>query len=489
MKYATHRRLFIDEAYVEEKKNVRLVMNPAKTLGPVVLQDRLWRSRNTGYYGQVLEVDGQLRLYTWCGWGDEADFPNEPKWKGVMYGRKRLTQLLTSSDGVHWDTPTLGVVEVAGSLRNNIVNLHTLTGTVLYEPDAPAAERFKCLHAVSEVGMKLSVSPDGIHWRMTDIAPFPIMGDSHNVTYFDPRIGKYVLFFRSYAGDAYKNPQALLEVYGSSKHFSPFARAVARVTFDRFEDIASLSMPARHAIYTDCDDPEGLDIYTNGAVRYPLADDVTLLFPSFYQRFPNPDNLPNEHGVFPGNNGILGTQMAVSRDGETFARIRAPYVTGEPVGGIASASNYFFQGMAFRDDRILQYYWAGNYTHGGFDDYADPKGYHRNAVFVCEQRIDGFCSMDFDYAGGALVTTPFALPEGGLHINVDTNAWGNLTVALLPEGEAPIPLVHARLYDGIKGNYLDFPAATRETLAPYVGRPVRLRFAGRAAKLYAYWFV
>lgn len=488
MRYAKHRRLFIDETYVQEKRGVRLTMNPARTIGPVVLQDRLWRSRNTGYYGQVLEVDGQLRMYTWCGWGSNEDFPDENKWKGVMYGRKRLTQMLTSSDGIHWDTPSLGVVEVAGSKNNNIVDLPTLTGTVLYEPDAPEEERFKCLHAVSNVGMKLSVSPDGIRWRTTDIEPFPIMGDSHNVTYFDPQTDKYALFFRSYAGDAYENPDALYEVHGSSKDIQPFARAVARVSFDRFEDLPGLKLPSKHAIYTDREDPEGLDIYTNGAVRYPLADDVTLLFPSFYQRFPNPDNLPNENGVFPGNNGILGTQVAVSRDGENFTRIRAPYITGDPVGGIASASNYFYQGMAFRDDRILQYYWAGNYTHGGFDDYAEPKGYHRNAVFACEQRMDGFFSMDFDYTGGELVTTAFTLPEGGLHINVDTNVWGNLTVELLAEGEAPISLVHERLYDGIKGNYLDYTAATAGTLAPYVGRPVRLRFAGRAAKLYAYWF-
>ena len=460
-------------------------MNPPTPLGPVVMQDRLWRSRMCGYYGQVLEKDGLLYLWTNCGWGDAADFPNAAPGKGLLYGKERYVQLLMSRDGLHWESPELHRIACGGSTANNLLFTDSMEGTFLYEAHAPEQERWKyvaTLHGENTRGIGVRMSADGLHWQPYKPWVFPVFGDSQNVCYYDEVLGRYALYFRSFTGRP-----------GTPEHGQCFAwsgeghreRSVARVTFSSWEELGDLALPTRNVIEPDENDPEGMDIYTNAAVRYPLAKDVTLAFPSIYRKFavtPEPYLGP---GVLPHNNGILGTQLAVSRNGEHFERIRAPYMSGDPVGGIASASNYFHVGMIITGDSILQYYWGGNHTHGGDARYADPPRWHRNAVFAARQRIDGFCSMDFDPSGGMLLTEAFPLPEGALHLNVNTFAWGDLSVSLLDEQGQALPVQESTAWIG---NYTDVTVLPASALSAHVGRPVRLRFEGRSAKLYSYWF-
>ena len=112
-----------------------------------------------------------------------------------------------SGDGLHWETPRLGLIDYDGSMENNLcIGLDQGGGSVLLDPHDPdPARRYKLMHkrpwkAGMEGRVTISFSPDGIHWTphfddwRRSIRPHS--NDGVNITLYDPRLGKYVLFCR-----------------------------------------------------------------------------------------------------------------------------------------------------------------------------------------------------------------------------------------------------------------------------------------------------
>ena len=99
----------------------------------------------------VFFIDGEYRM--WYMGGDD-----ERRRRGGLYA--------VSKDGFHWDRPDLGLVEVNGSKKNNLVE-GPCSGWVLYDPDDPDPDRrFKSIVGSDAAAMRMttSFSPDGLHW-------------------------------------------------------------------------------------------------------------------------------------------------------------------------------------------------------------------------------------------------------------------------------------------------------------------------------------
>lgn len=134
-------------------------MNPYK--GHLVAMERGAADAPDGeavkYYGSVCEVDGELRLW-YLG-------------HGTLDGRRSPARVCyaTSSDGVTWTKPDLGLVEFAGSRHNNIVAFETerepTSCSVLHDPDDPdPSRRFKMINEAHPYYIMAAFSPDGLHW-------------------------------------------------------------------------------------------------------------------------------------------------------------------------------------------------------------------------------------------------------------------------------------------------------------------------------------
>ncbi|MDF2722860.1 MAG: hypothetical protein K0Q59_2535 [Paenibacillus sp.] len=488
----SNRMLFIDDSLIEQRMDIVLTPNAPQKRGPVVLQDRPWRSKLAGYYGTVIADGGLYKMWTNCGEGDTTLDGTEQGY-GINYGKRRYMQLLISVDGVHWESPSLGVVDFRGSTDNNLVMSNSnMEGTVFLDPQAADSEKFKFLthNPWPSYGLHLFSSADGIRWSMHDERLLSYLFDSQTVVFWDASIGKYVCYLRGWDSLAAPAPGG----GGQSSHRR--ARTVVRVEVERLEELRQLQrledLTSEKPVYfvdrlpavLRCDelDPPNTDIYTNAVVKYPLADDVYLAFPAVYSKFP----ASRDHR----NDGMLEVQMAVSRDGKDWNRIRQPYFRSGPVGEIDSASTYMFAGMIAKETEIYQYYWGSQYTHGGRDLFARWNETNMNAIHLVSQRIDGFVSADAPYSGGMLVTKPFRFTGGQLIINIDTSATGTADVALLDEAGREIEGYELESCDTIKGNFINRVVSWQGNadVSRVQGQPVKLRFTMRNAKLYSFRF-
>jgi len=112
------------------------------------------------YYGTVRRVGDELWMW-YLGQGDQ-----DREWHERVCFAK-------SKDGYHWEKPELGLVEYAGSTKNNLVDLmggehHVQACVVLYDPDDPDSKhRFKMAFESRKYHNKLAVaySEDGLRWK------------------------------------------------------------------------------------------------------------------------------------------------------------------------------------------------------------------------------------------------------------------------------------------------------------------------------------
>jgi hypothetical protein len=129
--------------------------NMVVPLGPPDAPD----SKGIIYYGTVCEIDGELWMW-YLGLGDHEKT------------RHYRVCLAKSKDGRNWEKPSLGLLEYAGTKRNNLVDLDSgsfsAAGCVVYHDpdDLDPARRFKMVFTGKYKGLLFGVaySADGIRW-------------------------------------------------------------------------------------------------------------------------------------------------------------------------------------------------------------------------------------------------------------------------------------------------------------------------------------
>jgi hypothetical protein len=104
-----------------------------------------------------------------------------------------------------------------------------------------------------------------------------------------------------------------------------------------------------------------------------------------------------------------------------------------------------------------------------------------------EIRKDGFACIMADSERKEVVTKPFVFEGSDLHLNFSTSAFGHIYVDLLDEeGNA----IDGKTSFEIFGNSTDRRISFEDgsSVKEYEGRPIRLRFRMRMAKLFSMWF-
>jgi hypothetical protein len=120
-------------------------------------------SERIDYYGTVIKIGDKLHMWY------RGSSTTRPQYFRVCYA--------TSDDGIHWEKPSLGLVELNGNKNNNLVDLDmgsTIGICVLYDPDDPNPDRRFKIFCESDVPKNyghVAFSPDGLHWKPSPLNP------------------------------------------------------------------------------------------------------------------------------------------------------------------------------------------------------------------------------------------------------------------------------------------------------------------------------
>ena len=433
---------------------------------PLVTADRPWEEGNArtglGVYSTLLEDKGRWRLYY-----DSGDLSGELEVDEDV-GTQRVMAYAESGDGTHWIKPEVGTVTYRGSRRNNLVfGLDASPGrdahgaTVFKDPSAPPSERYKMVHLGSHQGRFCvfgALSSDGLRWRMIrEPLITNYLSDTQSVVDFDPERGVYLGYFRGWTAHEHGTSHA--------------RRIISYAETDRFEHWPT----PRPLVGIDMQDGPDTDIYTNSYARWPEAD-AHLMFPAFYRH----------------TGDFAEVHLMTSRDGLNWQRpLRQPIIpAGEP-GSEAEGGAYAGCGLvSLRPGEWSLPYSPRRGSHNQlFFDNSRPE----TGVLTASWRQDGFVSLEAESLGGCS-TLILALSGSRLLLNAWTRFGGEIRVEVADASDdnrrTHAPALPGRAFedcDPISGDYLAHTVTWKgeSDLSAWSGRPVRLRFRLRRARLYS----
>ena len=260
---------------VEQKKRLStpVLTLLERTTEPLLKPDCLWEDYSIGF-NSVLKIGDQWHLWY------------------VAYDHQYKTDndcffcYAGSTDGVHWEKPSLGIYNYNGSTDNNILMFGFNLCSFIYDEQAPPEERFKGVGA-RQLGVGSgpwwvygATSADGIHWNPLKEPLLKKNSDTGNICIRDGNI--YRLYVRMWSGGDFKGYRIV--GYTESN------------TFGNFPDPVAILSP-------DKDDPADLHFYNSATAK--INDDLYLMFPSgFFTR-----------------DGTVVVYSAFSRNGRKFSRI------------------------------------------------------------------------------------------------------------------------------------------------------------------------
>lgn len=473
------KHLFIDDALLETQTNVRFAVNPPRIDKQVMNVDGSFRKHLT-----ILEDhEGRIRLYTSL----------SDDYLGVFI----------SDDGVTFREPDTGIHHKGH--RNIVISESVGVGTVFIDPNAPPESRYKYISDVNRRGLYVYTSPDGISFTRYRQAVSPFRSGSQNDIYYDDQRQVYVGFHRSdYARtpggltlrdfvmtekqDLFEpwdfQPPTKEQVLNSGKILDPIT--------PWYLDNGPLTPGGWGIEYPTVFqwdpeiDPVTMGIYNPKAMKYPWAPDTYVAFPIWYFHYYEGPPGRMAHAETRGG-GPTETQFASSRDGINWQRYPRPVYSGIGMyDGLDVRQTFISQGMIRRDNEIWQYVFVDN-------DYHTAKERTRERrVYRLVQRMDGFVSIVAPYESvGEVVTKPLRFEGNRLSLNINTDAHGYATVAILDENYRPIPGFGHDEAVFINGNHIQIDAQWLDkgtNLKSLAGQTVRVSIRMQGSNLYAIQF-
>ena len=110
---------------------------------------------------------------------------------------------------------------------------------------------------------------------------------------------------------------------------------------------------------------------------------------------------------------------------------------------------------------------------------------------LVKQRLDGFVSADVDYQGGSITTPPITFTGERLELNFKCGGQGTLFVELRDANDVPIQGFTLGDCEEVSGDDVAWEVRWRGSadVSLLAGRPIKIHFKMRNAKLYAFQFV
>ena len=466
---AGQRQLFLDDFILGDVHQVtRVIHQPRKYEGnPVIRADRA--------------TDGKsIQVRTAPSWDDR-----EKLWK-VWYFRLGDDHgggagYATSKDGIHWDKPALGVVEISGNRENNVVTVKdepkAFLQHVFIDPAAPADRRYKGLIGPSD--RQPVVSADGRVFTRLNVPAIPSEDESHVI--WDDLQQQFVM---------------------TVKHNGPFGRSVYLCLSKDFE-VWSSPVLIYHADSLDqaLGEQHIRDLENNPRMWRPTINEPkeynteiynmpVFVYEGLYVGLPtyfeSSGRVPLPIGNQDGTNSV---KLVCSRDLRAWTRVgdRQHFIPvseldqrGLDTGQILAAS----PPIRMRDE--LWFYYSGLDVR--YRPYTPEKrGEFHGGIHLAKLRVDGFVSMRAGAEGGFLDTRPVKFD--GRHLFINARISGEIQAEITDrDGREIRPGWGRDRCTAATGDHVrtELRWAGRD-LQELAGQNFRIRFHLKNADLYSFW--
>jgi hypothetical protein len=443
--------LLLDSRIVAGTENAALrVGKPVKhAANPLFAEEHPWEARFDNLYANVL-YDEAEKLYK-CWYSpfivDKAVSGTPRARRGeISYmqarrtlkdGRRRVMGVCyaTSTDGLKWKKPRMGIHEFGGEKSNLVAVGPHGAGVFRDDREKDPKRRYKMFFKGQ--GMSVAFSADGLHWsKPRPCREIDVAGDTHNNAFWAPELGRYVGITRTWGG-------------------RPRVRQVARTESDDFLQWTKAEVVLQGI-------QPHLQVYAMPVFRYA---DVYLGLAM----------------IFRSKEDRTHCELAWSADTIEWHRIDAntPLIGNSKIKGAYDwGCVYAAACPVFRKNEIRLYYGASNGKHTDWRD---------GFLALATLRPDGFAGYEpEDRRRAALIRTRPILCNGRrLAVSADAKG-GSLRAAVrdVPGlGLADCRPVTADVTDAV------VKWAGGGDLAALKGRPIRLVFELRSARLYALRFL
>lgn len=468
------KQLFIDDYVIGDLDGVERKLNqPVKhPQNPVLRRDRPSDGFATDY-GTVV-YDPKDRLFK--------------MWYQVLQGvakdgasHQYLVGFATSVDGVHWEKP----ITNPQADNNHIVmeppeRFIGGPGVMIDDRDENPERRFKMMYVAnpeakpSSLSTRIACSADGIHWQQEAANPAIPFSDTQISPYWDQRLGRYVAYLR----------------FGP-----PNVRNVSRI---ESEDFVHWSPKVTVLRKTKLDTPYSTEFYTMTGV--PYAGIYIGLLNTYHGETISP--IPADQQWM----DRVNNQLVFSRNGITWQRVaqhgaltsselkddrdwkrEAEQATFLPYG---TAEDDWDWGQVYPHhpplvvgDEIRIYY-GGTRNRHWLNYHPEPIN---SGVGLATLRLDGFVSVNAGDEQGTLTTKRLVFLGDSLEVNANA-AEGSLTVEALDAEGMVIEGFGVADCTPITTDSVRHVLQWRDNPDCHLlqGRPIRLRFHLKNAKLFAF---
>jgi len=448
------RELFVDHFMIEKLKNVQLRLHHPRQEGIALEFAKPWEKKFSAYI-TVIQDNEIYRMYY-------RGMPESTQ-KGDYHA---VTCYAESKDGIKWTKPDLGIFEVNGTKKNNVILIeepftHNFSPFLDTKPGVPKSERFKAVAGTEKSGLFGFVSSDGIHWKKLKEEPIFTKGlfDSQNVVFWSESENCYVCYFRTWTGDGYTG-----------------FRTISRTTSS---DLLTWTEP----VQMEFGDTPMEQLYTNATTPYSRAPHIYLAMPKRF--FPDKAALSEEVSkkLVDNPNYRVASSDAVlmsTRGGKKYDRIfmEAFIRPGETARDWVARDNTPALGIVMGNDRELFLYRLSHY--------AQPTVH----VSRYSLRLDGFISVSSPFKGGELITKPFTFSGKSLEINFASSAAGGVQVEIQDNNGNPILGFTLGDCPEFIGDEISHVVRWKNgaDVSELAGKPIKLRFVMKDADLYSLKF-
>ena len=438
--------------------------------------DEPWEGNHSGNI-TLLQDGGLCRMYYFAS-----------HWEKLGQGTPNVVCYAESKDGINWTRPELGLVEVSGSKKNNIIfpaeGGNSFVPFRDADPNCKPEEQYKAVGRLGEPahGLYAYASGDGINWRRMTEEPVITKGkfDSQNLAFWDTVRDRYVAFYR--------------EMRGPNDEIGPEGPQLGIDEKGPARDVMTCTSPD----FVNWTEPQWLQypgapreqIYLNQIRPYYRAPHLFVGFPGRFMAgreiekdLPITEHPSYEHG------SITETLFMTSRDGLHFKRWGEAFVRPGPrKERWIYAATFPAYGLlvtrpdtAGMPDELSLYVKDG----GSWSQRGKASRFRRYTV-----RIDGFVSVQAPLSGGEFVTKPLVFQGKELVMNFATSAAGSVQVEIQDVTGRPIPGFALPDSTEIFGDQIEGRVSWGggSDLGELAGRPIRLRFVLKDADLYSFRF-